>query len=918
MRYILISSLKKRKGERKMHRKYIIVLATLLALVLMVIPTFAWVRPGEITDDGYYEDIGARIDRILIKMYATQEAEWDALEAGDIDLTDWPLTDYYIDRWSTTPQSENIKMVNYGGEAGYFIIDINNNPHEYLGLPEDPTFPNPVYPNPTSEATLRHAIAHMIDRTWIITEVTAGLGLPMYTVMPTYMAGYVHPDIKPGEAYEDLCHLFDPEEAARILAGTKVPICTSDLYQFCTYICVEQGGKMHVADGDVVVNKATGATVPTCVDVMIAAGEIYHVDDTDGANIHFKDPVDPNKALARYSTTKQKFPKGADGWRYWDSNGNCVKDPGEDFTLIFYARADDSKRLMVGDDLYEKLTAYPIQIHVDYRPMDRATCSDEVMGAKNFNLYTGGWIFVGPDPDHAYYLYTPEWYWHPGKPINYGFCGVDLAPDDPYIVAANKTALANTVGEALEGAMTWQELFATPTLIPAVPLWCEPGVKGVRRRYTGGTNEATVSPDDGENAFRGEYWTGIVNEMGFGVNSWWTKLNIHTDGHAVGDGEHMTLRYGFKSATLDKLNPLYASWYWDWEVMDMCYDSMLLRDPYDLTWRPFIAYDWVPSTWDDGGVTKTMVTYYLNDSVYWQDGTQLTGEDVKFSLITIRDTLAARGLPDPWWISNVAEIKEVNLYDGGFTVEVKFDVKSYACEGMAGGNIILPKHIWEDIVTSGDPTLFQPEPTLMGSGPYMFVEYTPYSHILLEKNPNHWLLPPELRHFPPRAMFSPRTGQRFYLGPRGETGTNYNVTITYDASMSTSGWDYGTEYIITEYRWDLDGDGSLETTTTKKTVNCTYYTFNYDLEVTLEVYAPGSPVRDTDTVTHHIYITEWFGHPEYYLGGPVDFCTTAADWIPNGHTDGSDFIWFRKFYAESAAWRKYCLKYGIRWPVPWS
>src|SRR4030043_1733498 len=116
-------------------------LFAVLVVSATVTPSIAFIYPDGSQDD-YFENFGPRIDQILIKKYAGLQPEIDALKAGEIDFTDWPLTRSQIDDLSGDP---NIAVVDYGGEAGYYTLNFNNNPNQYLGNPQDPYYPNPVY-----------------------------------------------------------------------------------------------------------------------------------------------------------------------------------------------------------------------------------------------------------------------------------------------------------------------------------------------------------------------------------------------------------------------------------------------------------------------------------------------------------------------------------------------------------------------------------------------------------------------------------------------------------------------------------------------------------------------------------------------------------------------------------------------------
>jgi len=219
--------------------------------------------------------------------------------------------------------------------------------------------------------------------------------------------------------------------------------------------------------------------------------------------------------------------------------------------------------------------------------------------------------------------------------------------------------------------------------------------------------------------------------------------------------------------------------------MSRVYDSMIRRDPYTLLWRPWIAYDWKEELWDNAGTLCNKITYYLHENVVWSDGVPLTSADVAFSLYDVKTTLAARGLPAPWWISNVANIFEVTTPDD-YTVVVKFDIRSYAAAGLAGGTVILPKHKWYDLVNLYDPTTFSPEPTLTGTGPFIFAEYVPGSYITMYANPLTWTWADKSLYVPhPTAA---GTGMQSYVGITNRASTTASLTVTLEYESSPGTW----------------------------------------------------------------------------------------------------------------------------------
>jgi len=651
-----------------MNSKKVLIVMILMALMVLVslpiAPVAAWTYP-DLSEDTVYEKFGPRIDRVYIRMFKSESAEWDALKAGEIDITDWPLSKTYLDEFTTLPYNESINVQFYGAELGYYLVDINND----NGPEKAPGHPNPVYKtNPAgwdqqnglykdTAAEFRKALWRVIDREYLISEIWHGLAYPMTTLMVPPHGDYLHPD---------------------------------------AYTPVEEGGLYWGFD-------AANATA-----ILDAAGFV----DTDG-----------------------------DGWRNFpeELGGN-----GENIVLIFYIREDHEERRLMGLK-YAEWIETNLNIQVDERVKDRRTTFYEVMVYKNFHLYTGGWS-LGRDPDHVV-LYQSYYYWHPGFCYNY-----DRINDTVFDEYVDNMIFANNRDEAIYWAHKCQEHF-NRHVFGALFAVCTAGYKAWYRTYTGGTAGTLVSPDDGENQYRGLNWTHLVNLGSYGIDSYFTFLNAYPDspGTQWGDGEHMTIRWGFKTSTMEKpSNPAYAEWVWDWNVLGLTYDSLLAREPYPpFDWMPWLCKDFEIFTWVDpeDGLTKTGVRFVLRDDVFWSDGTPFTAADVEYSLVELDDELISLGFGPPWWYSNTAYIKSFYLIDP-YNIEVLLDVKSYFAVGWIGGCIILPKHVWKALVEqerasqeAGNPPgtavdFWGPyvDPNVIGTGPFRFVEYVEEDHTLLVAN----------------------------------------------------------------------------------------------------------------------------------------------------------------------------------------
>ncbi|MCE4606301.1 MAG: ABC transporter substrate-binding protein [Desulfurococcales archaeon] len=137
---------------------------------------------------------------------------------------------------------------------------------------------------------------------------------------------------------------------------------------------------------------------------------------------------------------------------------------------------------------------------------------------------------------------------------------------------------------------------------------------------------------------------------------------------------------------------------------------------------PWLATGWEhpdPQTW----------IFHIRSSAKWQDGTNLTAEDVVFTF----NYLEKHGWT--WKNVNPSLIKTIVAINDK-TVEIKLS-KPYAffLEDYASTIFIIPKHIWENV---SNPYVFHDKKSFIGSGPYELVSYNPQQGYLLKANPHFW------------------------------------------------------------------------------------------------------------------------------------------------------------------------------------
>jgi hypothetical protein len=267
--------------------------------------------------------------------------------------------------------------------------------------------------------------------------------------------------------------------------------------------------------------------------------------------------------------------------------------------LLVFAREEMPERTQQGVWLKQMLEVdFPIilptlgkpcaRMHVDLYIAKRAVEAPEVMGYYRYHLYTGGWS-LGRDPDFLVYYTCAEI----TKPIEYGnnyimYCNALFDTEVNLMLTSSTVGNSGLVCDGTYHAFLAQEIMMNDAAL--IPVWYFIGYKSYLSN-----------------------WRGVINQIGFGTNSWWTFLNAYKVGHEGCD----TIRYGWAGDLLS-LNVITAQWLWDWECMNKIYDGLISVNPYDMSQdRAYLAKSWEISDWDGG--TKTMITFHLREDIFWQD-----------------------------------------------------------------------------------------------------------------------------------------------------------------------------------------------------------------------------------------------------------------------------------------------------------
>ena len=204
---------------------------------------------------------------------------------------------------------------------------------------------------------------------------------------------------------------------------------------------------------------------------------------------------------------------------------------------------------------------------------------------------------------------------------------------------------------------------------------------------------------------------------------------------ALGAGKF--LRIAFDAADLKTLDPHLAAATMDRAVVDMVFNGLVRYKPGDISapFEPDLATSWEVS---EDGLTWT---FHLRPGVYFHpfkgypDGYELTSEDVVYSLQKAADPGRSAYAGEYTGMTFVAVDK--------YTVQVKLEkplppslmLPKFA--DYAGGFIVSKKAV-EALGDEG----FRTHP--VGTGPFMFKEYSPLEKVVLIANPRYFRGKPKL------------------------------------------------------------------------------------------------------------------------------------------------------------------------------
>ena len=379
-------------------------------------------------------------------------------------------------------------------------------------------------------------------------------------------------------------------------------------------------------------------------------------------------------------------------------------------------------------------------------PVPTSVIYDRAFWYRNFDLYFLCWG-LGRFPD---YLYD---FFHSSQDMPDG----NNAPGikDPELDALLETIKWGTDHEAkVQAAWGAQEMLVLE-LVPCVYLYS-------RTYYTAFKNYTYYDPS---NPLR---LTNFINMPGFGADNGWTWSLMHWNVNASGG----TLKYCL-TGNVYNLHPGWASWSYEWDILNRLLDGLMAVHPYDVSDLPWIACKWEvePFEWEPLGVEQGQkVRFQIRDGVLWHDYYPVTVEDIKFALDFIRNFPRYASIYQYLLWSQIVDPCTIDIYLNTTSQWILYD--------LAGVALMFPKHIYGPggwLETHGyDPVnaevwtipygVGEAVTALVGCGPYVLDYWNPSINVAhIKKFTKYWVDGPLKQNFIQPQRVDPDTEFTFYV-----------------------------------------------------------------------------------------------------------------------------------------------------------
>ncbi len=624
-------------------------------------------------------------------MYSDENAEFTALQTGQLDLSDWPLNSALISSFSSSPSFFVTSPVS---AKEYFELDFHLGT-SYWGCPMD-------FGNSGCGRDLRQGISHLIDKN-IFTSTQAdigGISIPIDNPVPP-STGLVSPNpcnwdpmflqtgptCKVGAGGGTAYHLAS---ATGVVYPWQPALGSPD---FCA------AAKHFIAAGI-----ATGNNSATCVLTGITTAAA-----NGGISLYARSDSPPRTDL-----------------------GNSIV---QELCALF------TGSFSTGCSPYVTENLGPITAFTGF------TTSTTNVG-QTWNIYTAGFNQILTFDAGLFFSYNSRFV--SGVSSIKAPTGPCSALSQPTPIAPNFFYLCSPSYDNISNQMEFSPCLGAngdPTAGQVVPTFANcPSTTQLSSTSAGyqtedlyGQNAWTIPIYTGNNQYAyTSNWQRVIINQGVGLLNTFSALDAYSTNPALPS----TIRQGFKSQT-HSMNPYFANTFWDFGILSNVYDTLNTVNPVAtsqlMDWMSTDSRLLVGTT--SLGYTPpagTVATYRftLRGDIFWQDGRQLTAYDVAFTLLTFK----AFGAFQSSGLAPMAGVKVLNKHQ----IDVNLNAIGPFTKLSLTGPTIIPGRYWSalcsggtwdaDLIVSGsipdkcmtvDATKVQPgfDPVaagiLVGSGPWV-------------------------------------------------------------------------------------------------------------------------------------------------------------------------------------------------------
>ncbi len=184
--------------------------------------------------------------------------------------------------------------------------------------------------------------------------------------------------------------------------------------------------------------------------------------------------------------------------------------------------------------------------------------------------------------------------------------------------------------------------------------------------------------------------------------------------------EKSVVQIGWSETPQAGMNPFLARNEGDYLYLGLMYE------PLCMPMMSGTVEPWIAKSWEYKPEESTWI-FHLDERAKWSDGEPLTADDVKFTFETAYKYDFSLGATTEAFVDSIQAID-------GHTVSFKMKEPSAAFLSLAGGTLIMPKHIWSEV----DQVDEYPNPNPVGSGPFLFKEFVPRQYFIAVKNQDYW------------------------------------------------------------------------------------------------------------------------------------------------------------------------------------